>query len=126
MASLLGSTALVGLLAGFMLPADAADERCTADTLAIGGTPVAARFCVPAPAPAGSVTVTATFSARGRDLQRTIVIAIVDGARTSRAIEDVDLGPLGVEHRLHMTLAFRGGRVELEHALALPGAVPVK
>jgi hypothetical protein len=27
---------------------------------------------------------------------------------------------------LHMTLAYRAGSVELEHALALPGAIPIK
>jgi hypothetical protein len=123
---LLGSVAAFGLAAGLSLPAGAQGDRCTGDSLTLDGIIVAARFCVPSGAAAPSVSVTETFRAGGKIVTKTLALAVVSDAVTSRTIDDVDLTPLGAQHSLHMTLAYRGGLVRLEHALALPGAVPVK
>lgn len=118
--------AVLGLATGMGLPAGAQGDRCTSDALTVDGIAIAARFCVPAGAAAPSVSVTETFGAGGKIVAKTLALAVVPDALTSRTIDDVDLTPLGAKHSLHMTLAYRGGLVHLEHALALPGAVPVK
>jgi hypothetical protein len=116
----------LGIAVGAGLPASAQGERCTRDELTIDGVTVTAKFCVPAGPAGASLAVTETFSAHGKTLNKTTPLAVVAGAVTSRTIDDVDLGPIGSKSSLHMTLAYRDGSVELEHALALPGAVPVK
>jgi hypothetical protein len=126
MGLLFRSAVAFGLAAGLGLPAAAQGERCTRDTLGIEGANVAASFCVPAGAAAPNVSVTETFTLLGKTLQRTTPLAVVAGALTSRTIDDVDLAPIGLKRSLHMTLAYRLGLVSLEHALALPGATPVK
>jgi hypothetical protein len=126
MGSLHRSAVALGLAAGLGLPASAQADRCTRDVLGIDTLAIAAVFCVPADAAAPSVVVTETFSARGKSIRKTVALAVVAGAQTSRTIDDVDLAPLGARHSLHMTLAYRAGVVVLEHALALPGAIPLK
>jgi hypothetical protein len=125
MGTLLRSAAALGLFAALRLPVSGEAEHCTRDHLNVAGSAVAASFCIPAE-PAPSVSVTETFTALGKTIRQTTPLAIVAGARTSRTIDDVDLTPIGLKSSLHMTLAYRAGYVELEHALALPGAVPVK
>jgi hypothetical protein len=126
MASLFRSAVIFGLAVGFGTPVSAQSERCSRDVLTLDGIPVAARFCVPTDARAPSVTVTETFSARGNSVEKTVALTLVTGARISRTIDSIDLEPLGLTHSLHVTLAFHGGLVTLEHALALPGAIPLK
>jgi len=126
MGTLFRSAVALGLAAGLGFPASAQGERCSHDALTVDGTPVAARFCVPTGAGAANVSVTETFTAKGRSIAKTTPLAVVAGALTSRTIDDIDLGPLGLKRALHMTLAYRAGAVELEHALALPGAIPIK
>ena len=98
----------------------------TTDNFRVDDILVAARFCAPSGPPAANLSVTETFTAAGKTIAKTIPLGVVAGASTSRTIDDVDLGPLGSKHTLHMTLAYRDGEVVLEHALALPGAIPVK
>jgi hypothetical protein len=112
--------------AGLGLPASAQSERCTHQTLTVDGLRVTVGLCVPPGATTPSVVVRETFTAHNSSFVKTVVLPIVSGARTSRTIDDVDLAPLGSKRSLHMTLAFRGESVELEHALALPGATPLK
>ncbi len=119
------SVAALGLLAALYLTASAEPEHCTSDRLTVAGSAVAASFCIPAE-PAASVSVTETFTALGKTIRQTTPLSIMAGARTSRTIDVVDLGPIGVKTSLHMTLAYGAGYVKLEHALALPGAIPVK
>lgn len=107
-------------------PAAAQPERCTQEALRVDGAAVQAKFCVPAGAGPPSVSVSETFSAHEHSVARTITLPVVAGAAVSRTIDDVDLNPLGIKRSLHMTLTFRDGAVELEHALALPGATPIK
>lgn len=119
--------AALGLVAVLGLPASGQSEHCTSDRLSIDGITVTAGFCVPAqPAASVSVSVSETFTAHGKTVSKTTPLAVMSGARVSRMIDDVDLTALGVKSTLHMTLAYRAGSVELEHALALPGAIPVK
>ncbi len=126
MKTLFRSAVALGLAVGLSLPASAQGERCSHDALTVDGIPVSARFCVPAGAAAASLNVTETFTARGKTIARTTPLAVVAGALTSRTIDDIDLSPIGPKRALHMTLAYRAGSVELEHALALPGAIPIK
>jgi hypothetical protein len=44
----------------------------------------------------------------------------------SRGVDDVPLNPLGLSSTLHLTLTYADGKVSVEHALLLPGAVPLK
>jgi hypothetical protein len=126
MGTLFRSTVALGLAAGLALPASGESERCTNDALRVDGTAVAARFCVPGGGGAPVVNITETFTVLGKSIGKTTALTVVAGAQTSRTIDDVDLSPIGPKRTLHMTLAYRSGTVELEHALALPGAVPVK
>jgi hypothetical protein len=126
MGSLFRPAAALALAAGLSLPAGAQGESCTRDSLVIDGIAVRARFCVPAGPPAPNVSVTETFTAQGKTTAKTTPLAVVAGAVTSRTIDEIDLSPIGPKRSLHMTLAYRHGAVELEHALALPGATPVK
>ncbi len=116
----------LGLALGCLQPVNAQSPHCTHDSFALNGTGVTAMFCIPAGAGAPGVTVSQTFVSGGRTLARSITFAVVAGAAISHTIDDVDLGPLGIRRTLHMTLAYRRGFVGLEHALALPGATPVK
>ena len=103
-----------------------AESRCTRDVLRLNAAAVTAAFCIPAGGGPPSVAVVQTFVSGGRTLARTTTFPVVAGAAVSRTIDDVDLTPLGLRGTLHMTLVYRRGSVELEHALALPGAIPVK
>jgi hypothetical protein len=100
-------------------------ENCTRDALAIDGTPIAATFCVSGP-PAARVTVNETFVHGDKRLSRPLTIDVVNGATVTRAVDDVSLVELGSDKQLHLTIAYRNGKVELEHALLLPGAVVLK
>jgi hypothetical protein len=126
MGTLFRSAVALSLAAGLGLPVSAQGEHCSRDALSVDGIAVAARFCVPSGAPATSLSVTETFTAQGKTIAKTTPLAVVAGAQTSRTIDDVDLGPIGPKRTLHMTLAYRAGSIELEHALALPGAIPIK
>jgi len=126
MGTLFRSAVAVGLVAGLGLAASAQGQRCSHDRLDIDGIAVAATFCVPAGGAAPNVSVTETFTARGKTIGKSTPLALVAGARTSRTIDDVDLTPIGAKRSLHMTLAYREGAIVLEHALALPGAIPLK
>ncbi len=117
---------VLGLCAGLGLPAGAQSPRCTTDRLRVDGVAIAARFCAASEPGTANLSVTETFTAAGKTIAKTTSLAVVAGASTSRTIDDIDLGPLGAKHTLHMTLASSGGGVVHEHALALPGAIPVK
>ncbi len=88
-------------------------------------SPIRATFCVAGP-PAAHVTVNETFVRGDKRLSRPLTIDVVNGASVTRAVDDVPLSDLGSDRQLHLTIAYREGRVELEHALLLPGAVVLK
>lgn len=100
-------------------------ENCTHDSLTIDGTPTAATFCVSGTT-GSRVTVTETFVRGAAQITRQLPIDVVDGAPVTRAVDDVSLAELGSDKQLHLTIAYRAGVAQLEHALLLPGAVVLK
>jgi hypothetical protein len=104
--------------------ADPAD-RCTHESWSVDGLPLIATFCVPAQ-PGAPVVVSETFARNGQSLERSLDIALVNGAETARALDTVPLDAVGSAKQLHLTVAYRNGRASVEHALLLPGAVVLK
>ncbi len=105
--------------------ASASSDRCTKDALTIEGVPVMATICVPAGASGSKVTVSETLVGSAGTLNHTTIFDLLP-AGVSRTVDDIVLEKLGSKRTLHVTLAYREGVVTLEHALLLPGAIPVK
>jgi hypothetical protein len=122
--SLAGTIAGILLLAPVAALADPA-ARCTHDGWNVGGQPLSATLCVPAPA-AGHVTVTATYARAGASLTRTLDLDLENGTDVTREIDTVPLDTLGSAMALRVTIAYRNGQAAIEHALLLPGAVVLK
>ncbi|MDB5027316.1 MAG: hypothetical protein JWO66_1005 [Candidatus Eremiobacteraeota bacterium] len=101
-------------------------QRCAHDTFPVGGQSVAVTVCVGAPDGGKTVAVTETFKNGSGSFNHTTSIELLPGASASRAVNDVSLAPLGLNYTLHLTLAYRDNAVTIEHALLLPGAVPLK
>jgi hypothetical protein len=108
-------------------------DVCSRDTLAVDGTPVEVTLCAP-PAPQSrkggtkqvTVSVSETFAAGGASFSRSVPLDFLDGAETSRTIDDAPLNKLGIKKSLHLTIAYHPGSVRLEHAMLVPGAVTLK
>jgi hypothetical protein len=108
-----------------------AQGRCTAETLSIAGTQVAASYCVvseraDAAAHAVQVVVDETFTNGATNFVQRSTLGFVDSAGEAQTIDDVSLEHIGLAYTLHQTLTHGGGVVRLKHALLLPGATPVK
>jgi hypothetical protein len=98
-------------------------QRCSHDTFSIGGKPVAVSVCAAAGVTTGDVAASETVGT----LTHATTIRVLSGAAVSRAVDDVDIAPLGLGASiLHLTLTYADGKVAVEHALLLPGAVPLK
>jgi hypothetical protein len=120
------SVAVLALFVASIAPALAQPaQRCTRDTFPVAGQPVAVTVCSSAPEGAKTVAVTETFKGATASFNHSTSIEVLPGA-TSRAVDDVSLAPLGLQYTLHLTLAYRQAGVTIEHALLLPGAVPLK
>jgi hypothetical protein len=118
--------ALAALLVVSTAPAAAQNPgRCDRQTFPVNGQSVAVTVCASAPR-GHSVAVNETFSRGAQSFSRTTTIDVLPGADVSRAVDDASLTPFGLPFTLHVTLAYRGGNVAVEHALLLPGAVPLK
>jgi hypothetical protein len=100
-------------------------DRCTHDVLTVDGDSINASFCIAGPA-AQHVVVNETFTRGTQTFSRPLTIDVVSGAAVTRAIDDVQLTPLGSNKQLHLTLAYQAGSASLEHALLLPGALVLK
>jgi hypothetical protein len=100
-------------------------QRCARDSFQVGDQTVAVTTCAGADN-GKTVAVTETFKGRSASFNHTTAIEVLPGASASRAVDDVSLTPLGLPYTLHLTLAHRDGAVAIEHALLLPGAVPLK
>ena len=76
---------------------------------------------------AGSTVIpqTGSFTAAAGTVSHSTSFDLLPGG-VSRTVDDIPLDKLGSKRLLHVTLAFRDGVVLLEHALLLPGAIPVK
>ncbi len=101
-------------------------QRCSHETFAVGGQPVTVTVCAGPPDGAKTVAVSETFKGATTSFNHTVSIEVLPGAAASRAVDDVALAPLGLQYTLHLTLAYREAAVTIEHALLLPGAVPLK
>jgi hypothetical protein len=110
-------------------------DGCSHDAFVIDGATVGVTLCPGAAAPArrarsdgqgGGITVLETFSSASATFSRTTVVVPDDQSGPARAIDDVSLDRLGITKTLHLTIAYRGGATRLEHALLIPGAVPLK
>jgi hypothetical protein len=121
------SIAVFALLAASIVPALAQPaQRCSRETFSVGGQPVAVTVCAGAPDSGKTVAVTETFKNATTSFNHTTSIEVLKGAAASRAVDDVSLAPLGLQFTIHITLAYREAGVVIEHALLLPGAVPLK
>jgi hypothetical protein len=101
-------------------------SRCTHETFPVGGQPVTVTACAGAPDSGQAIAVAETFKNASGSFNHATSIEVLPGAPISRAVDDVALAPLGLQYTLHLTLAYRGAGVVIEHALLLPGAVPLK
>ncbi len=119
--------AVLALVALSAAPAAAQNpaQRCSHDTFDVGGKAVAVSLCAAAPE-GGKLAVSESFRSGSGSFSRSTAIDILSGAAVSRGIDDAALAPLGINATLHLTLAYRGGAVQVEHALLLPGATPLK
>jgi hypothetical protein len=113
------------LVVAGIAPAAAQPSHCSTDAFPVGAASVAVTVCAAAPQ-AGSVTLSETFKSAGKSFARDSSIDLMPGAAVSRTVDDASLAPLGLAYTLHLTLAYRGGAAGIEHALLLPGAVPLK
>jgi hypothetical protein len=119
--------AVLALLAASIVPAlPQPAQRCSRDTFPVGGQSVAVTVCAGAPDSGKSVAVAETFKTAAASFNHSSSIEVLPGAAASRTVEDVSLAPLGLQYTLHLTLAYRQAAVSIEHALLLPGAVPLK
>jgi hypothetical protein len=122
--SLAGTVAALLMVGPATAGADS-NDRCTHESWGVDGMPLTATLCVAAD-PGARVVVSETFARNGQTLQRTLEIDPVNGAEVARAIDTVPLDAIGSPKQLHLTVAYRGGRAAVEHALLLPGAVVLK
>ena len=118
------------VLAASAAPAAGA-ESCTVETLTVERAPVTFSYCISGPVHTNGadevvVPVAATYSAPGGSLQRALELHFLEGEGTSRVLESLDLGKLGLAGILHLTLAYSRGLVRLEGALLTPGAITIK
>jgi hypothetical protein len=124
--SLAGTVVAAAVLAATAGPTWAqSGDRCTRESFAVDGTPVAVTLCVPASA-GSRVAVNETFTRGSASLSRTLSLDVVPGASVTRTVDEVALDSIGSPKRLHLTIAFRDGQATVEHALLLPGAVVLK
>ena len=101
-------------------------QRCSQDSFPVGGETVAVTVCAGAPDSGKTVAVTETIKGRTTSFNHATSIDVLPGAGTSRTVDDVSLQPLGLSYSLHLTLAYKEASIAIEHALLLPGAVPLK
>ncbi len=101
-------------------------QRCSHETFPVGGQSVTVTACAGAPDGGKTVAVTETFKNASTSFSHATSIEVLKGAAASRAVDDVSLAPLGLQYTIHITLAYREAGVVIEHALLLPGAVPLK
>ncbi|HEY0383987.1 MAG TPA: hypothetical protein VGC72_17470 [Candidatus Elarobacter sp.] len=121
------SIAVLALAVASTVPAFAQPaQRCSHESFPVGGQAVAVTVCAGAPNSGKTVAVTETFKNASTSFNHTTSVEVLPGAATSRAVDDVSLAPLGLQFTLHITLAYREAGVVIEHALLLPGAVPLK
>jgi hypothetical protein len=122
-------SALLAAVLALVPPPAGAQDRCSHETFAIRGTPVAIALCILSESRAGNVTtidVASTYGTRDASFTQRSTLRFIDGEGPARALESVSLSQIGVAGTLHMTLLYNGSDVSVEHALLTPGAVTIK
>lgn len=120
----------IGVLTVFALggslcvPASAQPAGCS-DSLTVDAATVCISFLAGAPA-GNTVTVHESFSARGRTVAHDVIFDLVPGTKASRTLDDVDISAIVPGRSLHQRLKYVAGKVTLERALLLPGAIPLR
>lgn len=118
--------AVLALLASSAGPALAQNSApCARESFDIQGKTVTVTAC-PGTPDGRAVPVTETIKSGSNAISHNASIPLLSGAGVSRGIDDVSLTSLGVPGTLHLTLAYRDGSLAIEHALLLPGAIPLK
>lgn len=119
--------AVLALLAWAAVPALAQNpaQRCARESFDIQGKTVVVTAC-PGTVEGRSVPVTESFKSGSNSISHGASIELLPGAGVSRGVDDVSLTSLGIAGTLHLTLAYHDGSVAIEHALLLPGAIPLK
>jgi hypothetical protein len=105
--------------------APALAEPCSHESFEVDGSALTVNVCAASPS-GGKVSVSESFKSGAATFSHTATIDVLSGASVSRTVDDVALSPLGSSRTLHLTLAYREGAVSIEHALLLPGAIPLK
>lgn len=102
---------------------------CSQDRLIIDGQAITTTLC------SGQASVVAGtqrlplkvhFAGRKGSLDQNFTLRFPALAPTPRAVEDVDLAPLGIDKTLHLSLLRHDGVVEIDHALLLPGPTVIR
>jgi len=75
---------------------------------------------------AKTVNVRESLSAGGNATSHGITFDLVPVAEASRTIDVVDISGLVAARTLHPTRRYHAVKVTLEHALLLPGAIPLR
>jgi hypothetical protein len=120
------AAALALVLASAASAAAQPAQRCSHETFPVAGQAVSVTVCAGAPDGGRTVSVTETFKNAVTSFNHGASIEVLPGASASRAVDDVALTPLGLNYTMHLTLAYRDAGVSIEHALLLPGAIPLK
>ncbi|HTA40539.1 MAG TPA: hypothetical protein VK760_15745 [Candidatus Acidoferrales bacterium] len=127
----LGAAAFLAAAAALPVTASG-QQRCSQETLSVRGTPVTIGYCIAAPPRSGAgeevlIPVQASYTAPGGSFGRAEELRFIAGEGSSRVVENLRLGPLGLgAQTLHLTLVYAGGVVRIEGALLTPGAITVK
>ena len=113
------------------LSAGAQDQICYKQALVVDATPVNTLLCAPSGVVGQDgvihVPVAETLSTKSASFGRTVDLEFLAGDEVSRSIDDVPLARLGFgKEALHVTIARTPTSIALEHALLLPGAIPLK
>jgi hypothetical protein len=115
---------LLAFACALCVPAVAQPGGC-ADSLRVEGVALCITFSAAVPA-GNMVQVRETLSAAGKSITHEVSFELVPGARASRTIDDVDISSLVPGRSLHTTLKYSAGKVTLDRALLLPGAIPLR
>jgi hypothetical protein len=121
-------TAVLTLLA---TSAAGAQPACSNLTVSVRGTPLTVGFCLSGAATNAAngvttVSLEATYATKGHSMVQRSSVRFITGVGPARALDSVNLAPVGIDGTLHMTLLYSGNQVSMEHALLTPGAVTVK
>ena len=108
-----------------------AQEHCSRETLTVRGTPVTIGYCItgePSRLAGGGIAlnVQSTYSAAGGSFSQQGSMSFIDGDAPSRVLQSVELGQLGLQGTLHLTLIYSKRLVRIESAMLTPGAVTIK